>query len=143
MMRSATTHKGPTVSDDTLESALRQCRDAARRGYAIAKENLRESAKAIEEVSRSLSKSSHTRLAHFLPGQCRGNPMWLPWGWAATQGRPYTNGDGAECTNLLWSDLEHVVHCPDTVCHIKSRFLHEGALCFFADFLLQRAQEFQ
>jgi hypothetical protein len=31
--------------------------------------------------------------------------MWLPGGRAATRGRPYTNRDETECTNLLWFDL--------------------------------------
>ena len=41
--------------------------------------------------------------------------MWLPWGWVATQGNPYTNRDSAECMNLLWFDLERFsiasTHC--------------------------------
>jgi hypothetical protein len=44
------------ASDDGLESALKECRRAALRGYKIAKENLRESAKAIGDVSKSLSQ---------------------------------------------------------------------------------------
>jgi len=43
-------------SDADLDSALKQCREAARHGYAIAKENLQETAKAIKGVSDSLSK---------------------------------------------------------------------------------------
>lgn len=39
-----------------LARALEQCRSAARRGYDIAKENLRETAKAIGDVSKSLSQ---------------------------------------------------------------------------------------
>ena len=31
--------------------------------------------------------------------------MWLPWGRAATRGRPYTNSQVVECTNVMWSDL--------------------------------------
>ncbi len=45
-----------SASDDNLESALKACREAARRGYEIAKENLRESEKAISDVSKSLSQ---------------------------------------------------------------------------------------
>lgn len=41
---------------DELVAALEKCRDAARRGYEIAKENLRKSAKAIDEFSKSLSR---------------------------------------------------------------------------------------
>ena len=44
-------------------------------------------------------------LAHLLWVLCRGNPMWLPWRRAATQGRPYKNNHNMECMNLLWSDL--------------------------------------
>lgn len=54
--RTLTKTKPESVSDDGLESALRECRKAARRGYNIAKENLRESAKAIGDVSQSLSQ---------------------------------------------------------------------------------------
>ena len=43
-----------------LARALKQCRAAARRGYDIAKENLRESAKAIGGVSKSLSQCLKT-----------------------------------------------------------------------------------
>ena len=31
--------------------------------------------------------------------------MWLPWGRAAPRGRPYTNSQVVECTNVMWSDL--------------------------------------
>lgn len=54
--RTLTKTKPESVSDDSLEFALRECRKAAHRGYKIAKENLRESAKAIGEVSKSLSQ---------------------------------------------------------------------------------------
>lgn len=51
---------GPTTSNSSpppdLASALEQCRYAARRGYEIAKENLRESARAIGDVSTSLAQ---------------------------------------------------------------------------------------
>lgn len=43
-------------SGTELEDALKSCRKAARHGYAIAKENLQETAKAIKGVSDSLSK---------------------------------------------------------------------------------------
>ncbi len=43
-------------SPDELATALEKCRDAARRGYKVAKKNLRESAKAIAEFSKSLSQ---------------------------------------------------------------------------------------
>lgn len=43
-------------SGTELEGALKSCRKAARHGYAIAKENLQETAKAIKGVSDSLSK---------------------------------------------------------------------------------------
>ena len=50
---------GPTTSNPSpppdLAKALEQCRSAARRGYEIAKENLRELARAIGDVSKSLS----------------------------------------------------------------------------------------
>src|SRR5438309_3061031 len=39
-----------------LGAALEECRKAARRGYEIAKENLQESAKAINRASKSLSQ---------------------------------------------------------------------------------------
>lgn len=42
-------------SKTEIEDALNSCRKAARHGYAIAKENLQETAKAIKEVSESLS----------------------------------------------------------------------------------------
>lgn len=45
----------PQDSEVNLESALKQCRTAARHGYAIAKENLQETAKAIKCVSDSVS----------------------------------------------------------------------------------------
>jgi hypothetical protein len=51
----ATTEPARTL-DGGLEPALKGCRKAAHRGYKIAKENLRESAKAIREVSKSLSQ---------------------------------------------------------------------------------------
>lgn len=46
----------PTKSTDDLAAALAGCREAARVGYRIAKGNLAESAKAIDEVSISLSR---------------------------------------------------------------------------------------
>lgn len=54
--RTLTKTKLDRVSDDVLESALRECREAALRGYDLAKDNLRESAKAISAVSNSLSQ---------------------------------------------------------------------------------------
>ncbi|MHB1426448.1 MAG: GTPase [Gemmataceae bacterium] len=42
--------------ESRLERALTMCRSAARRGYEIARENLRESARAIDGVSKSLSR---------------------------------------------------------------------------------------
>ena len=44
------------TSDDGLESALKECRKAALRGYKIAEENLRKSERAINKVSKSLSQ---------------------------------------------------------------------------------------
>ena len=53
--RKLTMTKSERTSDNGLESALKECRKAAHRGYKIAKENLHESAKAIGDVSKSLS----------------------------------------------------------------------------------------
>ena len=43
-------------SSHNLEAALQRCQNAAQRGYKIAKENLKESAKAIKKVSTNLSE---------------------------------------------------------------------------------------
>jgi hypothetical protein len=48
------------LREDSLESALVKCRKAAHRGYEIAKENLCELEKVINEVSNSLSESLKT-----------------------------------------------------------------------------------
>jgi DNA-binding winged helix-turn-helix (wHTH) protein len=50
-----------------------------------------EERKPLESGQSLDAKSDHTGLAHYLWGLRRGNPMWLPVGRAATQGRPYTN----------------------------------------------------
>lgn len=47
-------------SSDGLEAALQQCRNAARLGYQIAKQNLQESATAIDRVTKSISESVKT-----------------------------------------------------------------------------------
>ncbi len=43
-------------TENDLESALRQCQTSAHRGYKIASDNLKETASAIDEASKSLSK---------------------------------------------------------------------------------------
>lgn len=50
------TSEAQRESPDDLGAALEKCRYAARRGYKIAKENLQESAKAVDGVSKSLSR---------------------------------------------------------------------------------------
>ena len=43
--------------------------------------------------------------------------MWLPWGRAATRGRPYTNSQVVECTNVMWSDLAAIPVAPEVAAH--------------------------
>lgn len=66
LSKSGSYHKGDRKNHKTnqnnphpeidLETALKQCRKSARHGYAIAKDNLNETTKAIKGVSESLSK---------------------------------------------------------------------------------------
>ena len=45
------------IQEKNLEDALRKCREAARRGYELAQENLKETSKIIKKISASLSDS--------------------------------------------------------------------------------------
>src|SRR5439155_22294381 len=67
---------------------------------------------------RRKQKNSHLRplVARKRWSSRRGTPMWVPWGWAATQDRPYNkrlayapfwdrHSTTAGCTNVRWFDL--------------------------------------